>query len=237
MQGLNRESGPFPWRPFFLSAIAYLILSIAYTWPLATHLSTGLLNEIDVQDGYEQIWVLAWVQHALADSPGKLLDAPIFYPTRGVLAYQDHMTPLAVLLYPVSWLSHNPLVVYNVGLIFAFPFTALAMFPLAWYLCGDPRAAFLAGIIAAFSPYRERHIVHLNQSSAEGVPLILWTFECARQNGGKIWWLALAGSLLLCSTLSNYYLAYTLLGLGVYSLLLISRRQVVVTRHALKGIW
>jgi hypothetical protein len=237
MQGQDSNAGPFPWRAFCLSALVYLVLAGAYTWPLTIHLGSGLLNEIDAQDGYEQIWVIAWVQHALAVSPGKLLDAPIFYPTQGVLAYQDHMTPLAILLYPVNWISRNPLVVYNVGLILAFPFTALAMFPLAWYLCGDSRAAFLAGIIAAYSPYRERHIVHLNQSSAEGVPLILWTFERARLTGGKGWWLALAGSLLLCSTLSNYYLAYTVLGLGVYCLVLLLRRQPILTRQALKGIW
>ncbi len=237
MQGQDAEAGPFPWRAFLVSALVYLVLACAYTWPLATHLGTGLLNEVDAMDGFEQIWVIAWVQHALAVSPGKLVDAPIFYPTSGVLAYQDHMTPLAILLYPVNWISHNPLVVYNVGLILAFPFTALAMFPLAWYLCGDSRAAFLAGVIAAFSPYRERHIVHLNQSSAEGVPLILWTFERARLNGGKVWWLALSSSLLLCSTLSNYYLAYTVLGLGVYSALLLARRQPLFTRRTLNGIW
>ncbi|MGH2388877.1 MAG: hypothetical protein ACRDIE_11805 [Chloroflexota bacterium] len=237
MTSPNGEASAFPWRAFLFSGLAYLVLAIAYTWPLAVHMSTGMLNEIDAQDGYEQIWVIAWVQHALATAPTHLVDAPIFYPTRGVLAYQDHMTPLAVLLYPVQWLSHNPLVVYNVGIILAFPFTALAMYPLAWHLCGDGRAAFLAGIIAAYSPYRERHIVHLNQSSAEGVPLIIWTFERARARGGAGWWLAFAGSLFLCSTLSNYYLGYTVLGLGVYSLVLLVRRRPLVTRQSFRGIW
>lgn len=227
----------FPWRAFLLCAIFYLALAIAYTWPLILHLNSGMLNEIDAPDGYEQTWVIAWVQHALATNPSHLVDAPIFYPTHGVLAYQDHMTPLAILLYPVQWLSHNPLIVYNVGLILAFPFTALGMFPLAWYLCRDERAALLAGIIAAFSPYRERHIVHLNQSSAEAVPLIIWAFERARRDGGAGWWLALAGSLLLCSTLSNYYLGYTVLGLAVYSLLLLSRHRPIISRRAFRGSW
>lgn len=237
MTSPHGEAAAFPWRAFALSGLAYLAMAIAYTWPLAAHLSNGMLNEVDAQDGYEQIWVIAWVQHALATAPTHLIDAPIFYPTRGVLAYQDHMTPLAILLFPVQWLTGNPLVVYNVGLILAFPCTALAMYPLAWYLSGDARAAFLAGIIAAYSPYRERHIVHLNQSSAEAVPLIIWSFERARRDGGVSWWLALAGSLFLCSTLSNYYLGYTVLGLGVYSLVLLIRRQPVVTRQSLRSSW
>ncbi|HEY8287168.1 MAG TPA: hypothetical protein VIJ28_22495 [Chloroflexota bacterium] len=230
-------SRSFPWRGILVAGFAYLALAIAYTWPLALHLNTGILNETDAPDAYEQTWVIAWVQHALATNPTQLLNAPIFSPTQGVLGYQDHMTPLAILLYPVQWLTGNPLVVYNVGLILAFPFTALAMIPLAWYLCGDGRAAFLAGIIVAFSPYRERHIVHLNQSSAEGVPLIVWTFERARLDGGAGWWLGLAGSLLLCSTLSNYYLGYTALGLGVYSLVCLIRRQPLIARKAWRGSW
>ncbi|HXT35840.1 MAG TPA: hypothetical protein VN837_09710, partial [Chloroflexota bacterium] len=230
-------SRAFPWRGFLIAGFAYLVMAIAYTWPLALHLNSGILNETDAPDAYEQTWVLAWVQHALATNPTQLLNAPIFSPTQGVLGYQDHMTPLAVLLYPVQWLTGNPLVVYNVGLILAFPLTALAMMPLARYLCGDGRAAFLAGIIAAFSPYRERHIVHLNQSSAEGIPLIIWTFERARHDGGAGWWLGLAGSLLLCSTLSNYYLGYTVLALGVYSLVCLLRRQPLIARKAWRGSW
>jgi len=225
------------WRGFLLAGLAYLIMAMAYTWPLTLHLNSGILNEADAPDAYEQTWVIAWVQHALATNPTQLLNAPIFYPTQGVLGYQDHMTPLAILLYPVQWLTGNPLVVYNVGLLLAFPFTALAMIPLAWYLCRDMRAAFLAGIIVAFSPYRERHIVHLNQSSAEGVPLIIWTFERARREGGAGWWLGLAGSLLLCSTLSNYYLGYTVLGLAVYSLICLVRHQTLIARAAWRGSW
>src|SRR6185437_16801790 len=149
MQAQAAPSRAFPWRGFLIAGFAYLVMAIAYTWPLALHLNSGILNETDAPDAYEQTWVLAWVQHALATNPTQLLNAPIFSPTQGVLGYQDHMTPLAVLLYPVQWLTGNPLVVYNVALILAFPLTALAMMPLARYLCGDGRAAFLAGIIVA----------------------------------------------------------------------------------------
>ena len=54
MQGQDSTAGPFPWRAFFLSALVYLVLAGAYTWPLTIHLGTGLLNEIDAQDGYER---------------------------------------------------------------------------------------------------------------------------------------------------------------------------------------
>jgi hypothetical protein len=81
------------------------------------------------------------------------------------------------------------------------------------------------------------HLAHLNLLSAEGIPLIILGFEAARRDGGPWRWAALGGAMLLCSTLSLYYLAFVLLGLAIYSALLLLSRHAVVAPAAWRGIW
>ena len=233
---LRRAWGPSA-RAALLAAALYTLLAIAITYPLVTHLSTGMLRGLDSQDGFEQIWVIGWVQHVILAQHGGFWDAPIFYPTRGAFAYQDTLIPLALITLPLWWLLHNPLVDYNAMVILAYPASAMAMYALALHLCGDRRAAFLAGLIFAFCPYRERHVEHLNQLSAEGIPLIILGFELARSRGGAWRWAGLGGAIVLCTTLSVYYLAFTVLALAGYAGILLFKRQPLFARASRRGVW
>ena len=196
-----------------------------------------MLSGIDTGDALQQTWVLAWMQHALQHNPGALWDAPIFYPTRGALGFHDNLAPLAIAMLPLAALVHNPLIVYNVAVLAAYPLCGLAMFAMAFALSADGRAALLAGAIYAFCPYRERHIEHLNLLSAEAIPLIVLAFELARVRGGALRWGALGLAICLCATLSLYYTAFTLLALGLYALVLLFARRTVAARDAWRGIW
>ena len=122
-------------------------------------------------------------------------------------------------------------------MIASYPLCGLAMFALAYVLGADARAALLAGTIYAFCPYRERHIEHLNLLSAEAIPLIILAFELARARGGAVRWGALGLAVCLCATLSLYYTAFTLLALGLYILVLLFTKKVVIARRAWRGVW
>jgi hypothetical protein len=220
-----------------LSAGLYLAIALVFTYPLISHLDSGILRNLDTEDAFEQTWVVAWVQHVILTHHASLFDAPIYYPARDTLAYQDNLIPIAILTLPLYLAWHNPLIVYNVALIVAFPLSALAMYALAYHLARHHGAAFLAGLIFAYSPYRERHVEHLNQSSAEAVPLIILTFELARTSGGNLRWLAFGLSLALCTTLSVYYLMFTVLGLACYVAVLAFHRCTVVSRAGRSGLW
>ncbi len=220
------------------ATVVYALLSTLYTFPLLFRLDSGIMSSAAPGgDALQQTWIIAWIQHALFTHPTALFDAPIFYPTRGTLAYQDHMLLLAVGLLPLAAVAHNPLVVYNCAVLLSFPLCGLSMYALAAHLCRDRRAAFLAGLIIAFCPYREGHIEHLNLLSAEGIPLMILGFEAARSRGGAWRWGAFGLALLLCITLSLYYAGFTLLGLACYVLLLLVRRRVVIAHGAWRGLW
>ena len=230
--------GPASWPLWAaVAALLYIALAVLNTYPLIAHLDSGVLRGIDTGDALQQTWVLAWVQHALQHNPSGFWDAPIFYPTRDTLAFHDNLAPLAIATLPLAGLVHNPLIVYNCAVIASYPLCGLAMFTLAYVLNADGRAALLAGAIYAFCPYRERHIEHLNLLSAEAIPLIILAFELGRTRGGAVRWGALGLALCLSATLSLYYTAFTLLALGLYILVLLFTKQVVIARPAWRGVW
>lgn len=218
-----------------VSFTLYALLAVAYTFPLATRLDSSFLHGIDYTDAYQLTWVLGWVQHALSTQANPY-NAPIYFPNTGTLGYIDSLMPVAVLTLPVRMVTNNPLVVYNIAVLLSFPCSAIAMYALAMYHAHDHRAAFLAGIVFAFAPYRSRHLEHLNMLNAECIPLILLSFEAVRQKGGRLPWLALGVSLLLGALTSVYYLMFTGVALCTYAAALALRRERILALGSLRGV-
>jgi hypothetical protein len=230
---ITRNSGV---QPALLSFFVYTVLAIGMTYPLITHLDSGFLQGVDSSDAYQLAWVLAWVQHALTSHPMALYNAPVFYPTKDSLAFIDTMLPVAILLLPLQLATHNAAIVYNVAVLLAFPLSALPMYLLAAHHSHDRRAAFLAGLIFAFCPYRVRHLEHLNMLNAGCIPLTLLLFDIARTRGGRLAWLGLGASFVLGALMSLYYLAFVLIAICVYILVLRLRRQPILSPGSLRGI-
>src|SRR5262245_43995702 len=57
------------------------------TAPTLTHPTT--VGRLDTNDGRFSIWNIGWIGHALLTEPARLLDANIFYPHTGTLAYSE----------------------------------------------------------------------------------------------------------------------------------------------------
>jgi hypothetical protein len=224
-------------RAALASAGVYLLFAIACTYPLILHLNAGVLRGIDTLDALQQSWVLAWVQHALLAHPTTLFNAPIFYPRPNALTFQDSLLAIGALMLPLSGVVHNPLVTYNLAVLISYPLCGLSMYALALHLTGDRRAAFLAGLIFAFCPYRERHVEHLNLLSAEGIPLLILGFELARARGGALRWCGFGVALALCTASCVYYAAFTMLALACYAAFLALARKPVLLPGAWRGIW
>jgi hypothetical protein len=217
--------------------LVYAGLALAFTWPLATHLDSGILRGEDTEDALQQTWVLAWVRHAVVHLHWRLFDAPIFYPAHDTLAFHDTMLPLALFTLPLGVVVHNPLVIYNVMVLLSYPLCGIAMYALAQHVTGDTRAATLAGMIFAFCPYRERHLEHLNLLSAEAIPLLILAVELARARGGLLWWSFLGAMCVIATLLSLYYAAFTFLAVGLYIGVLALRRTWIIAPQARRGMW
>lgn len=123
------------------------------------------------------LYLLKWVGHEWGRRFAGFWDAPFFFPTRGVLAYSDHM--LGPGLVAAAWQAVVPgwVGTYNLLFLSAFAWTGWTM---SWVLRRSGRtwaAAFLGGLIYAFCPFRWDQISHLQVLLMAAIPLTLWTFD------------------------------------------------------------
>jgi hypothetical protein len=180
-----------------------LALVAAALWPMRAQLA-NLRSVPDLEDPLFSAWRVGWFAHAIVSDPIHLFDANIFYPAPLTLTYSDaHLLPSA-LGAPLIWLGADPLVVSNLLLVIAFPLGALAYCIAAWRLAGDVRAATVAGLLAAWHPFRFEHISHLELQWFFWIPLTIVALHAALARGG---WAAGAalGAAICAQALSSMY--------------------------------
>jgi len=143
----------------FLVISLFAILSLLMTYPLIFHLTDHIPS--DLSDPLYNVWVMAWDLHKFSTGLAGFWNTNIFFPHQGTLFYADSLIALAFLGAPVNWLSHNPILSYNILFILSFFLCGLGMYYLVFRLAGLRMAALISGLIFAFFPYRFAHISHL----------------------------------------------------------------------------
>ena len=178
-----RGKGQFPPHPSPLTPIRaaglYLLIAVAFTWPLAE----GLTRDIpwDLGDSLLNAWILAWdADHLLRFLSGdfsalrEFWNANIFHPEPLTLAYSEHLFAQAVQILPVYALTGNIILSYNLLFLSTFVLSGLGTFLFVRQVTGNPRAAFVAGAIYAFAPYRVPQFSHLQVISSQWMPFALY---------------------------------------------------------------
>ena len=122
------------WRSRYISGLipplAYLLLAIVFTWPLAARMTTALGGGLDPM---LQTWVIAWNAHALTTDPLTVWHAPIFFPYPDTLAYSDHHLLLAIAALPII-ATGGPALAYNLLVLTSYGLTGWAVYVLAFEL-------------------------------------------------------------------------------------------------------
>jgi len=131
--------------------LAFCLFTAGLTWPYVTHLHDAV---VDTGDPYLISWVLWWDYHQTFSDPLHLFHANLFYPLRYTLAFSEHSYGIALLFFPLFALGARPLTVHAVAMFFGFATCGYAAFRLGRTLTGSNGAAWIAGIIFAFVPFR-----------------------------------------------------------------------------------
>src|ERR671933_35339 len=194
-----------------LALLAYGVIALGLFPTVVAHLANAFAG--DLGDPPSQAWILAWDVHALRTNPAHLYDANIFYPFHDVLAYQDTLLGLLPLAAPVL-LTGNAVLTYNLMFLLSFALCAWGAYLLARLLVGDARAAFLAGLVYGFSPYRMVHLYHLNLLSGMWIPFALLCWERVRR-GRRRYWLGVGVFFALQALSALYYAAFLAVALVV----------------------
>jgi hypothetical protein len=187
--------------PLGLAVALTALLSLPQFWPFD--------RVVDHQDPLFSMWRIAWIGHALAESPGQLFHANIFYPDRYTLTYSDSVLLQGVAGSALRAIGLSPPVAYNLLMWLSYPLSAFTMFLLARKVSGSPWGAFVAALAYSLSAVRFDHIMHLENTWTQWVPLLLFCGIRAFEEGTVRWALALAASLLLQLTSGLYLFLFT----------------------------
>jgi hypothetical protein len=139
---------------------------------IAPHLA-DLRQVPDPGDPLFSAWRISRLAHQLSTDPAHLFDGNIFYPLPLTLTYSDSTFLQGLIGAPFVLAGADALVVANLLTLVAFPACGLAFFFAAWRLTGDPRAAFISGLLGALYPFHAEHYSHLELHWVMFVPLAI----------------------------------------------------------------
>ena len=131
--------------------LTFCLFTALVTWPYVKRLRDAV---VDPGDPYLISWILWWDYHQTFTDPLHLFHANLFYPLRYTLAFSEHSYGIALFFFPLFALGARPLTVHAVAIFFGFVTCGYAAFRLSRTLTGSNGAAWVAGIIFAFVPFR-----------------------------------------------------------------------------------
>ena len=174
MTPLSRSS-----RGHTLALLSYLTLSLLYlgvTWErFSTHIPADRIDPVFI------LYILKWGMHqihlALNGVWPDFWNAPFFYPTQQVVTFSDHVAGPAVLAAAFTALYPNAIAAYNLLFVGSFVLCGWGTYAvLRWSGLGGA-AAFVGGIVYAFSSFRWDQMSHLQVLLAQWIPLVLWSWH------------------------------------------------------------
>lgn len=192
--------------------LLFLLATLIMTYPLWLQMGS-VIN--DPEDSLLNTWILAWDVEQIKSLKGDhFFDAHIFFPHQKVLAYSEHLFSLSLIALPINLLTGNPILAYNFTLLFAFFMCGFGMYLLAFHFTSDHWAAWVAGIIFAFAPYKFAQLCHIQVVSAWAIPLTFWAFHNFWRTKRLGYWIALIVFYLFQVLGNGYFALYLTLFLG-----------------------
>jgi hypothetical protein len=194
--------------------VAYAVLAIAFTWPIAKQLSSVVPH--DLGDPLTYMWIFWWNTQAPLFTDA-WLNAPIFYPATGAIVYQDALLGLWPITTPMLRLGASPVTVHNVLLIGGFAVSGFAAYLLCLHLFRDRVAAFAGGLVYGFAIYRVSQINHLNLILTPWLPLILLGLHEYLATRRWRWLLFATAAWVIQGLTAGYFLVYAAIVVGLWT--------------------
>ncbi|MBI4605824.1 MAG: hypothetical protein HY721_27980 [Planctomycetes bacterium] len=162
----------------------YVLAAVLFTWPLAVRLTDHV--PAGGNDLWQNCWNFWWWGKALGEGRSPYRTDLIYQPGDVSLAFHTHSEANVLTMLPVTLALGVPAAL-NAALLLGFGLAGWGGYLLARELTGDPRAAFLAGLVLAFPPHRlEQSLEHLNLASYQAMPFfLLFLVRLARSGGAR----------------------------------------------------
>lgn len=219
---MHKESG----RTSLFAFLAFQGLAILMTWPLARGLASDVPG--DLGDSLLNMWILAWGAERVPQllvgqiSLHDYWNANIFHPEPLALSFSEHLFGEVVQILPIYHLTGNIILSYNLLFLTSFSLSGLGMFLLSRDILrdrfpadGSPGAerlvvyaAFIAGLVYAFYPFRIAQVAHIQSLSSQWMPLALYGFRRFIRTGALRPLCGGTAALILQNWSCGYYLVF-----------------------------
>ncbi len=199
------------------------LLVVVLTAPTLTRPTT--VGRVDTNDGRYSIWNVAWIDHALLTDPAHLLDANIFWPHRGTLAYSE--LNLVAGLFGLPWYAAtgNPLAALNGAAATALLLCFVCTWALVRRLTGSDAAGLVSAVAFTFCPYVSSVTPHIQLLMVFAFPLVLLAFHRAIERPGIGRGIQLGLALAVAALACGYYGVFVGCALALMTLWFAERRR------------
>ncbi|MEO8358841.1 MAG: hypothetical protein ABI672_02330 [Vicinamibacteria bacterium] len=214
-------------RPF-REALVYAAFAFVFLIPQSLAPSSRIGY---VGDSLESVSIVGFLGHQIVSDPKHIFDAGFLHPQPNALTLTDHRLLPSVLVAPVLWVSGNPVLAYNVALLFAYLLAAFGGRSLALTLGLSRVPAAFVGALFAFHTYAINEAPRLNIVSYGLIAVALGALiEWMETGEPKARW-RFALLLLLQGLCANYHLLYgVLLSVLVLLVYAVARPREILTR-------
>jgi hypothetical protein len=200
-----------------LAGCLFFLLAIAWTFPLALHLSSSISGAPG--DNLSFLWNSWWAREFVHRRAASIFLTDRLFAPFGINLVQNTHTILPALASATVFGSFPLVTAHNLTVLASLTANGVCAYALAFDRLRDTTAAIIAGLLFAGSPYLAIHALgHVNLINAWGIPLFALAFIRALERNS---WLAATLTGVVAAAIAYtdyYYLVYC----GGLSLILIA---------------
>jgi hypothetical protein len=192
-----------------LLVLFFILLSLIFTRPLVSHLSTHIVGGYGDNMGF--IWQIGWFKQAIFDLQQIPIKSHLLNFPNGYNLYNSEISPLQILIALPFTLIGGPVLGYNISMLSTFVLAGLCMFYWIYSKTKSWQAGVVIGTAFAVSPFHSAHFVtgHLNISAIQWFPLFfMGLFGILENEGFSKKNVLLTGLGLALISFSSVYYAY-----------------------------
>jgi hypothetical protein len=175
-------SGIYRRRKTILALLAYGLLAVVMTWPVAARLGTHLPGIAD--DLWTHQWTFWWVKQAVLEGLDPFYTRLLFHPYGVSLAFHNIAWLNIAVWLPLQTVMGG-FAAYSLVFIAFLALNGFTMYLLARELTGSPPAAFIGGLVYGFWPYALSHCDHPNLIVVCWIPLTLLYLHRTLERGRR----------------------------------------------------
>ncbi len=131
----------------------YILCTLLLLAPLLRHFGTAIPGgPVAAVDGWQNVWNLWWIDRAIRSGANLFYTPYLYHPTGVDLHLQTLNVSNGILVWPVTALF-GPIAGYNMAVLLACVLAGMGGYALALHVSRHHLAAFVGGLLFAFSPF------------------------------------------------------------------------------------